>query len=69
VHTDRRSGKMFAELENCTTLELSAWPVDHLLARELRCVTPAGKSEPGNAAAPCGMGPFLPAGPPAASSE
>src|SRR4029077_7062916 len=51
VHTDRRSDKMFVELENCTTLELIACPVDDLFERPLRSVTPGGRSEPGNAAA------------------
>ena len=51
VHADRRSGKMFVELENCTTLELSAGQVDDLFAGPLRCVTPGSRAEPGNAAA------------------
>lgn len=51
MHTDRRSGETFIELENCTTLELSAGPVDHPFALALRCVTPVGTSQPGDAAA------------------
>lgn len=50
AHTDRRTAKMFVELENCTTLELSCWPVDDLFASPLRRVIPGGASEPGNAA-------------------
>ena len=51
VHADRRSGKMFVELENCTTLELSAAQVDDLFAGPLRCVTPGGGTEPASAGA------------------
>ena len=50
VHSDARSGETFAELENCTTLELSVWSVDHLSARSVRCVTPVRAPEPGKAA-------------------
>jgi hypothetical protein len=51
THTDPRTGRSFVELENCTTLELTAGPVDHPFARALRCVTPVGASQPGDAAA------------------
>jgi hypothetical protein len=45
VHSDPRSGEMFVELEDCTTLELSVWSVAHLCARQVRCVVPVHASE------------------------
>ncbi|HEV2980757.1 MAG TPA: hypothetical protein VGX51_04950 [Solirubrobacteraceae bacterium] len=51
MHTDPRTGRSFVELENCTTLELSAGPVDHPFALGLRSVTPVGALQPGDAAA------------------
>ena len=45
IHSDPRSGEMFVELEDCTTLELSVWSVDHLCARPVRCVVPVHAPE------------------------
>ena len=50
THADRGSGKMFVELENCISLELSMWPADTLAERPLRYVVPVWASEPHNAA-------------------
>jgi hypothetical protein len=50
MHSNPRSGEMFVELENCTTLELIVCPVDRLCARPVRCVIPVRTPEPGNAA-------------------
>lgn len=50
VHSDPRSGEAFVELENCTTLELSVWPVEHICSRPVRCVIPGRAPEFDNAA-------------------